>query len=282
MALQLVTTLSEVRAWLQERQRAGEEVALVPTMGALHEGHLALVAEAHRVAPRVVLSLFVNPTQFGPKEDLARYPKDLAGDLAKCREAKVDLVFAPEPASLYPPGYQTFVSVEALSQGLEGASRPGHFRGVATIVTQLLCLFRPAVAVFGEKDYQQLQLIRALARDLHLGVYVVGVPTVREPDGLAKSSRNAYLSSQERAQATALSRGLRAAQSLAGRGERGAAVLVEKVRQELRAAGVREDYVALVDADTLAPLERVGGPVKARLLVAGFVGNTRLIDNAPL
>jgi pantoate--beta-alanine ligase len=282
MALPLVSTLSEVRSWLQECQRAGEEVALVPTMGALHEGHLALIAEAHRVAPRVALSLFVNPTQFGPREDLSRYPRDLAGDMAKCREAEVDLVFAPEPSTLYPPSYQTFVTVEGLSQGLCGESRPGHFRGVATVVTQLLCLFRPAIAVFGEKDYQQLQVIRALVRDLHLGVYVVGVPTVREMDGLAKSSRNAYLGSEERAQAPALFRGLKAAQALARSGEREASRLIERVRQELRAVKAREDYVALVDADTLVPLERVRPSDRARLLVAAFFGTTRLIDNAEL
>jgi len=238
--------------------------------------------EASRARADVTaVSIFVNPTQFGPSEDLARYPRDLEGDLQKCREAKVDAVFAPDAGAMYPAGHRTFVEVTQLQDGLCGARRPGHFRGVATVVTQLFALARPHLGVFGEKDWQQLQIIRRLALDLHLGVEVVGMPIVREPDGLALSSRNAYLSGPERARALALSRGLRAAQETWRGGERRAAALREAVRAELRAAEVREDYVELVEPDTLRPVEQAGRP-DARLLVAGFVGTTRLIDNAAI
>jgi pantoate--beta-alanine ligase len=282
MSLQLVKSLEEVRAWLADARRAGEGVALVPTMGFLHAGHIALMEEAKRRAPRVAVSLFVNPTQFGPKEDLSRYPRDLEGDTRKCREAGVGLLFVPEVSTLYPSGYQTYVEVERVSQGLDGASRPGHFRGVATVVTQLLSLFRPEFAVFGEKDYQQLQVIRALNRDLHLNAHIVGVPTLREEDGLARSSRNAYLSPDERKRAVALSRGLFVARDQAASGETSTQKLTEAVRTALREADVREDYVQMVDAETLQPLNERQPGRPARLLVAGWLGQTRLIDNIAL
>jgi pantoate--beta-alanine ligase len=236
--------------------------------------------EASRARADVTaVSIFVNPTQFGPNEDLARYPRDLEGDLRKCREMRVDAVFTPDAGAMYPEGHRTFVEVTGLQDGLCGARRPGHFRGVATVVTQLFALARPHVAVFGEKDWQQLQILRRLAVDLHLGVQVVGMPIVREADGLAMSSRNAYLSGPERARALALSRGLGAARARWAAGEREAGALREAVRAELRAAEVREDYVELVTPDTLEPLRRAER-ADARLLVAGFVGNTRLIDNS--
>jgi len=283
MATALLHTLEEVKAWVAELRRDGRRLALVPTMGFLHEGHLSLMREGRARADVVATSIFVNPTQFGPKEDLSRYPRDLSGDVAKCASAGVDVVFAPEdPRAMYPQGYQTYVDVTEVSQGLCGERRPGHFRGVATIVTQLLCLFRPEVALFGEKDYQQLQVIRALNRDLHLGVDIIGMPTVREPDGLALSSRNAYLSPEERRRALSLSRGLKAAQALLREGTREAGALVGAVRRELEAAGLREDYVALVDAEQLRPLVTVAPGQAARLLVAAFSGTTRLIDNMPL
>jgi pantoate--beta-alanine ligase len=239
--------------------------------------------EGRSRADVVATSIFVNPTQFGPREDLSRYPRDLEGDVAKCASAGVDVVFAPEdPKAMYPPGYQTYVEVTDVSQGLCGDRRPGHFRGVATIVTQLLCLFRPEVALFGEKDFQQLQVIQALNRDLHLGVDIIGMPTVREPDGLAMSSRNAYLSPEERKRALSLSRGLKAAQALLREGTREAGALVGAVRRELEAAGLREDYVELVDVERLKPLASVAPGQTARLLVAAFSGTTRLIDNMPL
>jgi pantoate--beta-alanine ligase len=282
MAPQVLRTVSEVQAWGATLRREGRRLALVPTMGYLHEGHLSLMREGRRRADVVAASIFVNPTQFGPREDLSRYPRDMEGDLAKCAGAGVDLVFAPEPGAMYPPGYQTYVEVAEVSQGLCGDRRPGHFRGVATIVTQLLCLFRPDVSLFGEKDYQQLQVIKALNRELHLGVEIIGMPTVREPDGLAMSSRNAYLSPEERQRALALSRGLGAAQALHRSGITDAAALVGAVRHELRAADLREDYVELVDAERLKPLATLQPGQPARLLVAAFCGTTRLIDNQPL
>src|SRR5215217_321498 len=282
MAPVVLRTVAEVKTWAAGLRREGHRLALVPTMGFLHEGHLSLIREGRRRADVVAVSIFVNPTQFGPREDLSRYPRDFEGDLARCGEAGADVVFAPVPEAMYPPGYETYVEVTEVSQGLCGARRPGHFRGVATIVTQLLSLFRPDAALFGEKDYQQLQVIRALNRDLHLGADIVGMPTVREADGLAMSSRNAYLSADERQRALSLSRGLRAAATLLQGGTRDAQALTGAVRHELTSAGLREDYVELVDAERLTPLTSVAPGQAARLLVAAFSGNTRLIDNMAL
>lgn len=273
-------TPAEVRSWRASLGR--QRVALVPTMGFLHDGHLSLMREGLRRAEVCAVSIFVNPTQFGPKEDLSRYPRDVAGDLAKCGAAGVFGVYLPEPLTVYPPGYQTYVNVEEVSQGLDGASRPGHFRGVATVVTKLLSLFRPDVALFGEKDYQQLQVISALARDLELGVEIVGQPTIREADGLAMSSRNAYLSAEERQRALGISRGLFSAQRAAQHGEANVETLRALVRAELERSAFREDYVAFVDAVSLKPLERLAPGVPARALVAAFMGTTRLIDNVPI
>ncbi len=282
--------LTDPAAWQArcfEARDAGARLALVPTMGYLHEGHLSLMREARRRADlggRRGLSLatiFVNPTQFGPAEDLSRYPRDLPGDLGRCAEAGIDWVFAPErPEQMFPPGFQTWVEVTRVSQGLCGASRPGHFRGVATVVAKLLNLTRPHQAIFGEKDWQQLQVVRALARDLDLDVEIVGMPTVREPDGLALSSRNAYLSPDERRRAVALSQALLEAQARARAGERDAAALVAAARRRIEAAPARVDYVAVVHPETLEPPERA--LPGSRMLVAAYVGTTRLIDNAAL
>jgi pantoate--beta-alanine ligase len=276
----VLTTAAEAADFADATRRAARRLALVPTMGYLHAGHLSLMAEARARADVVAVSIFVNPTQFGPAEDLSRYPRDFGGDLARCAAAGVDVVFHPEAAEVYPPGHQTFVEVVELSRGLCGERRPGHFRGVATVVTQLFALLRPHLAVFGEKDYQQLLVVRRLALDLHLGVEVVGMPIVREADGLAMSSRNAYLSAAERSRALALFRGLESARALYRQGVREGAQLVAAVRQQLRAADAREDYVEVVDALTLVPLARVDRP--SRLLVAAFLGNTRLLDNVAL
>ena len=279
MTLRTVSTLEEAGRFGDATRLARQRLALVPTMGFLHEGHLSLMREARRHADVVAVSIFVNPTQFGPNEDLARYPRDAEGDLVKCASAGVDLVFLPEVAALYGPGHQTWVDVVEVSQGLCGERRPGHFRGVATVVTKLLTLFRPHVALFGEKDYQQLQVIKALARDLNLGAEVLGVPTLRDADGLAMSSRNSYLSSEERTRALSLSRGMEAARALQAQGELRAEPLVAVVRATLAQAQVREDYVALVDSESLRPLTVLSSGVPGRLLVAAFVGKTRLIDN---
>jgi len=279
--------IREPREW-QERclaaRETGARLALVPTMGYLHEGHLSLAREARRRAgPRglALATIFVNPTQFGPSEDLARYPSDLDGDLAKCASAGVDWLLAPErPEQVFPPGYQTWVEVAEASQGLCGARRPGHFKGVATIVAKLLNLTRPHVALFGEKDWQQLQVIRALVRDLDFGVEVVGMPIVREPDGLALSSRNAYLSPGERTRALALSSALFEARDRAARGERDATALAAGALRRLAEAQVRVDYVEVVHPETLRPVARAEpGSV---MLLAAFVGRTRLIDNVRL
>ena len=270
---------------------AGDRIALVPTMGFLHEGHLSLMREARRRADADVrgkgsrglalATIFVNPSQFGPGEDLARYPRDLKGDLAKCTAAGIDAVLAPDdPSQIYPPGHQTWITVDEVSQGLCGASRPAHFRGVATVVAKLFHLSRPHVAFFGEKDFQQLVVIRAMVRDLDFGIEVVGMPIVREPDGLALSSRNAYLSPEERRRALSLSRALAGAAEAARRGEREAGILRARARTEIEGAPARVDYVEIVDPERLRPVERAGpGSV---MLVAAFVGTTRLIDNARL
>jgi pantoate--beta-alanine ligase len=275
-------TVAEVHAWSAVLWAGGKRLALVPTMGFLHEGHLSLMREGARRADAVATTIFVNPTQFGPKEDLSRYPRDLDGDLGKCEAAGVAVVFTPEPAEIYPPDYQTFVEVTQVSQGLCGERRPGHFRGVATVVTKLLAMFRPQLALFGEKDYQQLQVIKRLNADLNLGVEILGMPTVREADGLAMSSRNTYLSPDDRLRALALSRGLKAAQALATGGERDAGKLIAAIRASLAVAELREDYAAVVNAKSLEPLVRLEPGVEARALVAAYVGQTRLIDNLGL
>jgi pantoate--beta-alanine ligase len=261
----------------------GARVGFVPTMGALHEGHLALAREARRRADWVAVSIFVNPTQFGPGEDFERYPRDLDGDVAKLADAGVDAVFCPDRAAMYPPGDATRVRVEPLARWLCGPLRPGHFEGVATVVAKLFALAGPCAAVFGRKDYQQLQVIRRLAADLWLPVEVVGAPTVREPDGLAMSSRNAYLSPDGRARARALARGLGDCHRLFSAGERGAGALRRAALAPVEAAADAVDYVAVADADSLEPF--ADGdlvPGRALVAVAARVGATRLIDNLVL
>jgi pantoate--beta-alanine ligase len=265
-------------AWSRAARARGERIAFVPTMGALHAGHVALLAEGRKRGDKLVLSIFVNPTQFGPHEDLARYPRDLPGDLAKAAGAGTDVAFVPDASDIYPAGFQTAIEVKELSRGLDGVFRPGHFAGVATVVAKLFNIVQPDLAVFGEKDFQQLAIVRRLVADLAMGIEIVGLPTVREPDGLAMSSRNAYLSAVERTRALSLSRALFAARDRAAAGERDAKVLVEGARAALDVD--RIDYLELCDAATLAPVSRVEGP--SALLVAAFIGRTRLIDNVRL
>jgi pantoate--beta-alanine ligase len=282
MSIQILRTAAEAARYCERVRLGGQRLGFVPTMGYLHEGHLSLMREAAARAQVVVASIFINPSQFGPREDLSRYPRDLEGDLTKCEAAGVHAVFAPDDGQMYPPGSQTWVEVTDISRGLCGEKRPGHFRGVATVVTKLFNIVRPDVALFGEKDYQQLKVIEALARDLFCGVEVVGMPTIREADGLAMSSRNAFLSAVERQKALALHRGLQSAKALAEAGRTEVRELVMAVRAELEASGIREDYVEVVDAGTLRPLTRLLPGHPARALVAGFLGQTRLIDNLPL
>jgi pantoate--beta-alanine ligase len=264
-----------------EARARGERVGFVPTMGALHAGHLALAREAGRRAGVVVASIFVNPTQFGPNEDLSRYPRDLAGDLGKLATVGVDAVFAPEPGELYPEGEETRVRVGRLAEPLCGKTRPGHFEGVATVVAKLFAIVGPSVAVFGKKDYQQLLVIRRMARDLFLPVEIVGLRTVREPDGVAMSSRNAYLSPDERARARALSAGLDASARAFAAGERRARELERLARDPVDRAATSVEYVEVRDADTLASLEQDAGS-RAVVAVACRIGSTRLIDNVVL
>jgi pantoate--beta-alanine ligase len=264
-----------------DARRRNHRVGFVPTMGALHAGHLALVREARRQAAFVVASIFVNPTQFGPREDLSRYPRDLDGDVAKLASVGVDAVFAPEAGELYPVGEETRVRVGPLAQPLCGRSRPGHFEGVATIVAKLFGIVGPSTAVFGKKDYQQLLVVRRMARDLFLPVEILAVPTVRESDGLAMSSRNAYLSAEERTRARALSVGLDgAARAFAG-GERRPRELERLAREPVDRTATSVDYVEVRDPDTLAPLDAVTGS-RAVLAIACRIGATRLIDNIVL
>ncbi|HEX2691528.1 MAG TPA: pantoate--beta-alanine ligase [Kofleriaceae bacterium] len=270
-----------MRTKAEDLRRDGRRIAVVPTMGALHDGHLALLRAARSMADIVLLTIFVNPTQFGPNEDLTKYPRDEAGDLARARGVGIDLAFCPEPSAMYLPGAQTFVEVREFQKPLCGGSRPGHFAGVATVVTKLFHITQPHVAVFGEKDYQQLAIIRRMVRDLDFGVEIASVPIVREADGLAMSSRNAYLSTDERRTARSLSAGLTAAEHAFASGERDAAALVAAARAPIEAeSGARIDYVELRDADELTLIERVERP--AVLALAAFVGTTRLIDNRVL
>ena len=277
------TDPESMHRWTREhRNTAHERIALVPTMGALHAGHLALVEAATRQAEKVIVSIFVNPTQFAPGEDFETYPRDLEADLAKLRPYGVDVVFAPQSESIYPPGFDTYIEPEHMAERLCGASRPGHFRGVCTVVYLLFRITHADVAVFGEKDYQQLQIIRRMNRDLRLGVEILSVPTVREPDGLALSSRNAYLSTEARADALALNRALDVAAAAYQNGERERDALIELARSELaKATQLEIEYVTLADAETLEPApQHLTAP--AVLALAAQVGPARLIDNRVL
>ena len=276
--MRTITTVAEMTA---ARDAATGTVGLVPTMGFLHEGHLSLVRSARAACDTVAVSIFVNPTQFGPGEDLDRYPRDEERDLALLRDEGADLVFMPSSDEIYPPGFDDWVEVRGpIAERLEGEHRPGHFRGVTTVVARLFRIVRPERAYFGEKDAQQLRVIRRMTDDLGLGVEIIGLPIVREPDGLAMSSRNAYLSPDDRARALSFSRALREAERAFASGERDAGVIREAARRTLDAAGVGVDYVCVADEETLEELETIDRP--ALLLRAASVGVTRLIDNALL
>lgn len=276
----LARGVAPLRAAVARFRAAGESVALVPTMGALHAGHLALVRAGRALARRTIVSIFVNPAQFGPNEDFSRYPRTLESDLARLGEVGADLCFLPSVGEMYPPGHATRVVVEGLSEGLCGAVRPGHFAGVATVVTKLLLQALPDVALFGEKDFQQLRVIARAARDLDIPVAIEGVPTVREADGLALSSRNAFLDAGERAVAPALYRVLAGLAGPLAAGAEAGPLLAEGRDALLRAGFPRVDYLSLCDEETLAPVPRVVAP--ARLLAAAHLGATRLIDNLPV
>jgi len=272
-----VRKLTELRSEVALWRKAGERVALVPTMGALHEGHLSLVRLAHTRADRVVASIFVNPAQFAPTEDFDKYPRTWESDLAALASVSCDLVWAPTKAEMYPDGFATRVAPAGAAEGLETQFRPHFFGGVATVVCKLFLQCQPDVAIFGEKDYQQLQVITQMVRDLDIPVEVIGAPTVREADGLAMSSRNAYLSAAERATAVLISQTIREVAGKVGKGEDGAAATAAGIRA-LTAAGYRVDYLEVCGAADLKPIAgTVHSP--ARVLVAAWLGKTRLIDN---
>ena len=277
----IVAEVRELQRWAEQMRAEGRRIALVPTMGALHEGHLSLVRLAHARADRVVVSIFVNPTQFGPHEDLKHYPRDLASDLSRLRGHGVDVVFTPSVREMYPEGDATWVEVERIGEGMCGGHRPGHFRGVTTVVARLFNAARPHVAVFGDKDYQQLVLIRRMARDLLFDLEIVAGPTVREPDGLAMSSRNAYLTPEARQQARALNAALHEVRELVRSGELDSERLVAAARNRIEKEPLIEiDYIEIRDAESLEPVSRLDR--RAVLGLAVRVAATRLIDNTIL
>jgi pantoate--beta-alanine ligase len=273
-------TIAELRRTIAHARARGENVGFVPTMGALHEGHLSLVRAAKHRCRCVVVSVFVNPAQFGPNEDLSRYPRTPEKDAELLAREGADIVFLPSVEEMYDPNPSVWVDVDGLSERNEGRIRPGHFRGVATIVAKLFNIVQPDVAFFGQKDAAQLAVIRRMVRELRYSVEIAGCPIVRETDGVAMSSRNAYLSAEERKQATVLSRSLRAAEEAFQRGVRDANTLITGVRQELSGEPISVDYVEVLDPDTLLPVDEIKGPTL--LAVAARVGSTRLLDNIVL
>lgn len=279
--MQTLTTIMELREAIRGLRSYQKRIGFVPTMGYLHAGHEALMRLARQECELVVASIFVNPTQFGPGEDFERYPRDLHRDEELCTRAGVDLIFHPEPRELYPRGACTWVEVEGMTEVACGAARPGHFRGVTTVVAKLLHIVRPDRAYFGEKDFQQLQIIKRMARDLFIPVTVVGVPTVREPDGVAMSSRNNYLTPTERQAARVVPRALQAAQALVEQGELEAATILAAVEQTVATQQMAQlQYAVIVDTETLAPVRVLTS--ESRLLLAVHIGKTRLIDNLAL
>lgn len=279
--MKIIEDPRQMQEWSLQTRGRRETIALVPTMGSLHEGHLSLLREGKKRSDKLVLSLFINPTQFGPQEDFGRYPKNFQGDLEKAKRCGVDILFCPTPEEMYPKKFQTFVTVEALEKPLCGKSRPTHFRGVATVVLKLFNIILPHIALFGQKDFQQLQIIRRMAADLNLGVTILGMPILREVDGLAMSSRNLNLSPEEKRAALALSLSLAKAQALLDRGEKNIQTLLQTVAATLEETRkIRIDYIAICDVETLEELEHFKSP--ALLAMACFVGTTRLIDNAIL
>jgi pantoate--beta-alanine ligase len=283
VTLTVYRAVPEFRQAMHAVRTAGKRLGLVPTMGALHEGHMSLVREARGRASEVAVTIFVNPTQFGPNEDFSRYPRTLERDLDLCQGAGVRHVFVPETRELYAPGERTRVSVRGLTDALCGPHRPGHFEGVTTVVSKLFAVAGECLAVFGRKDYQQLKVIERMTRDLLLPVEIVGVRTLRDPDGLALSSRNAYLSVDERERALTIPRALAAAANAFQAGERQVGVLRRAALESLARAGLRLDYVAIADADELVPIsDDAQSGERALFAIAGFIGKTRLIDNLVL
>jgi pantoate--beta-alanine ligase len=278
MAPQIITTIAKLREAVRAIRAAGRSLGLVPTMGALHDGHLSLVKRSNERCDVTLVTIFVNPTQFGPNEDLEKYPRTLDADLEALSELQVDIVFAPSNDELYPANFSTFVETAQVAEPLEGECRPGHFRGVITIVMKLFQIATADVAFFGRKDYQQAAVIQAMVRDLNVPIEVEVCPIIREEGGLALSSRNRYLTNDEREQSLAISRSLRMAEQLVCNGERDPTVVQRAIRQEFDTAGIdRIEYIAIANGETLEPAEQIDEGTVA--LIAAFVGSTRLIDN---
>ncbi len=276
--MEVLKTIHEMKAFSAQARRIGKTISFVPTMGFFHEGHLSLMREGRRRGDHLIVSLFVNPTQFAPHEDLKNYPRNFGRDRQMAEEVGVDVLFAPEVEEMYPPDHQTYVQVEKVTRNLCGQSRPTHFKGVTTVVMMLFEIVTPHVAIFGEKDYQQLVTIRQMARDLHMSVEVVGMPTVREADGLAMSSRNTYLLSEERKAALSLYRSLQRAKKLLQKGEQEGGRILDEMKGILQSEPlVRMDYIQICDAYTLQEVDRIEGDVVVAL--AAYLGKTRLIDN---
>ena len=279
--MQTINSPALMQAAVMALRKSQATIGFVPTMGSLHEGHLKLISEARRRCDVLIVSIFVNPRQFDQKEDLDKYPRQLQADEMMCSSVGVDIVFAPSAEQMYPPGFDSQVEVHNLASGLCGASRPGHFSGMLTVVTKLFNLTRPHFAVFGEKDFQQLQIVRRMVQDLCMPVEILAMPVLREADGLAMSSRNKRLTDAERAQATGLFRAIEAAQKLVERGEKKSSTLIDAVRSELQTRPLlREDYIQIVDPHSLRDVDFV--EQRARIMIAANLGQVRLIDNGPL
>ena len=279
--MKIINSISDIRKLVLKWKQKGLSVALVPTMGFFHKGHLSLMKTARNKADHVVVSLFVNPAQFGPNEDLNHYPRDFEQDAKLAKNEGVRCLFCPDVRDIYPPGFQTWIRVEGPSQGLCGASRPEHFRGVATIVAKLLIIVQPDVAIFGQKDFQQLLVVRRMVRDLNIPVNIIAHPIVREPDGLAMSSRNAYLDAQERESAPSLVQALRLAEKMVAQGSQSGPEVVRAVRKHIQSfSNTKIDYVFLGDSESLKPCQEIVG--ETLLALAVWVGKTRLIDNTLL
>jgi len=279
--LQVIESVKAMQSHCERLRLAGKKISFVPTMGYFHEGHLSLMKEARRTADHVVVSIYVNPTQFGPKEDFSKYPRDFDRDAAMAKSVGVDVIFFPPNSEMYPEGYQTYVNVEKVTQNLCGLSRPGHFRGVTTVCCKLFNIVKPHSAIFGRKDYQQLAAIKRMVADLNMDLEIVGMPTFREPDGLAMSSRNVYLNKEERASALTLVGSLKMAQKLYADGERNAVKIIRQAEKIINNAPFTAiDYIKICDAATLEDVLEIKG--EAVMALAVKVGKTRLIDNSVL
>jgi len=279
--MNVIKSVTEMQAFSEGCRKQGKKISFVPTMGYLHQGHACLMQEGRKLGDILIVSIFVNPTQFGPGEDFEKYPRDWDRDAQLCESAGVDVIFAPTAEEMYPQGYQTSITVAHVSRNLCGVTRPTHFQGVATVVAKLFNCTKPHIALFGEKDFQQLVVIQRMVKDLNMDIQIIGVPTVREQDGLAMSSRNTYLSADERVSALSLSRGLKQARELFHHGERSARVLIGTVREIIeKEQGTAVDYIKICDMETLQDIDTIAGPAVMALAIK--IGKARLIDNVVL